>query len=85
MFDRISGNRIMLSLCKVGGMKKDISTQQLEDIHNTIENLGKRSRHNASGERRCIDMQTSEGIGVLMKRLRKHFYGGPVARGSAVK
>lgn len=45
MFDRISGNRIMLSLCKVGGMKKDISTQQLEDIHNTIRIFGKGSRH----------------------------------------
>ena len=85
MFDRISGNRIMLSLCKVGGMKKDISTQQLEDIHNTIENLRERIqtltllvKEDASICRRL------EGIGVLDEKTAETFCGGPAARGSAV-
>ena len=85
MFDRVSGNRIMLSLCKVGGMKKDISTQQLEDIHNTIENLRERIqtltllvKEDASICRRL------EGIGVLDEKTAETFCGGPAARGSAV-
>lgn len=85
MFDYISGNRIMLSLCKVGGMKKDISAQQLEDINNTLENLRGRIqaltlliKEDASVRRRL------GGIGILDRATAEAFCRGPAARGSAV-
>lgn len=85
IFDRISGNRIMLSLCRVGGLKKDISAEQLEDILTTLENsrnelekLTTLMAQDASVRRRL------EGVGVLEEETAQAFCKGPAARGSAV-
>ena len=85
VFDYVSGNRIMLSLCKVGGMKKDISAQQFEDIRRTLSNLRERMqaltlliKEDASVRRRL------EGLGILDEKTAEASCRGPAARGSAV-
>lgn len=85
IFDYISGNRIMLSLCRVGGVKKDISAQQLEEIRGTLENLRERIRvltlliHEDASVRRRLG-----NIGILDGKTAEAFCIGPAARGSAV-
>lgn len=85
VFDQISGNRIMLSICRVGGLKKDLSEEQLETItrvltesHDQMERLVMLMQEDASVSRRL------KGIGVLEEKTAQAFCKGTAARGSAI-
>lgn len=85
VFDHISGNRIMLSVCRVGGLKKDIDEEQLEyllrvlkESHDPMERLVMLMQEDASISRRL------KGIGILEEKTARAFCKGPAARGSAI-
>lgn len=85
IFDNISGNRIMLSLCRVGGLKKDIEKEELEKIFEAMEEL-------MAEEKKLADIfmedgfvkRRLKGIGPIEEKVAEEFCVGPVARASGL-
>lgn len=83
IFEKISGNRIMLSICKVGGMKKDVSTEMLNIIVNILSDMKRKTAD-------IVDVFVKDssvnsrlaGIGTLDRKTAEAFCVGPVARAS---
>jgi ech hydrogenase subunit E len=86
MFEETTGGRVIFSVCKVGGVRKDVTNEKLEEIVATLrgmipelEELTKVFLEDMSVKNRM------EGVGTLSTdEARELCAVGPVARGSGV-
>lgn len=85
IFDKIAGSRIMLSLCRIGGLKRDISNETLDEISDVLDEF-------KTGADKLYNMFTSDvsvrrrlmGIGYLDKKSAESFCIGSAAKGSGI-
>ncbi len=86
LFEKNTGGRIIFSICKVGGLRKDISNENLQEIANVMTALKPEIKevtdtfiNDASVQSRMV------GVGVLTKAEAEELCAvGPTARGSGV-
>ena len=87
IFEETTGGRVIFSVCKVGGVRKDISNEKLAEIVETLEGLKKETTEltnvfieDGSVKNRLV------GVGVLSeKQARELCAVGPVARASGIR
>lgn len=83
IFEKISGNRIMLSICKVGGIKKDVTPEMLNIIVDILAGMKKKTADTADIFVKDISVGSRlAGIGTLDRKTAESFCVGPVARAS---
>ncbi len=86
LFERTTGGRVIFSICKVGGLRKDITPEMQDEILKTIKEL----RNEVKSLTRVFLDDTSVknrlcGVGKLSKTEAVDLCAvGPVARGSGV-
>jgi len=87
IFDMTTGGRVIFSVCKVGGVRKDIDEEKMKRVLDTLDKI-----HNGLGEianafltDKSINHRLS-GIGTLSKE-SAHNLGvlGPIARASGIE
>ncbi|MBQ3321606.1 MAG: nickel-dependent hydrogenase large subunit [Firmicutes bacterium] len=86
LFEKNTGGRVIFSICKVGGMRKDISNENLKEMKEVLEGLKAEIKeitdvfiNDASVQNRMV------GVGVLTKEEAEELCAvGPVARASGV-
>lgn len=86
LFEKTTGGRVIFSVCKVGGVRKDIDGATLQEISDTLNALKPEIKkltdvflEDASVKNRTV------GVGVLTKEEATDLGAvGPVARGSGV-
>lgn len=86
LFEKTTGGRVIFSVCKVGGLRKDIDNETLKEIVDTLEGIKKDIReltdvfiNDASVKNRLC------GVGMLSKADAMDLCAvGPVARGSGI-
>jgi ech hydrogenase subunit E len=87
IFEETTGGRVIFSVCKVGGVRKDISNEKLADIVKTLNGIRKETEEltnvfldEVSVKNRLV------GVGVLTEQDAKDLCAvGPVARGSGLR
>lgn len=86
IFEKTTGGRVIFSICKVGGLRKDIDNDTLKEIVETLEGIRAEIKEltdifiedDSVKSRMC-------GVGVLSKEDAEELCAvGPVARGSGV-
>ena len=86
IFEKTTGGRVIFSVCKVGGVRKDIDNETLKEISATIKALKVEIKEvgDVFIEDRSV-MNRTKGIGVLTKEDAIALDAvGPVARASGV-
>ena len=86
ILEETTGGRVIFSVCKVGGVKKDITNEKLEMIVNTLKGMDKELKEltsvfleDSSVKHRLVD------VGTLTKEEAADLGAvGPVARGSGL-
>lgn len=86
IFEKTTGGRVIFSVCKVGGLRKDIDNETLKEIVDTLKGLKKEIKeltdvfiNDTSVKNRLC------GVGVLSKQDAIDLSAtGPVARGSGL-
>jgi ech hydrogenase subunit E len=86
IFEETTGGRVIFSVCKVGGVRKDISNEKLDEIVNTLDGIRAETEEltrvfldDVSVKNRLV------GVGTLSEQEAKDLCAvGPVARGSGV-
>ena len=86
LFEKNTGGRVIFSICKVGGMRKDISNENLKEMQETLNKLKAEIKtvtdtfiNDASVQNRMVD------VGVLTKEEAEELCAvGPMARASGV-
>lgn len=86
LFEKMTGGRVIFSICKVGGMRKDIDNSMLKEVVDTLNKLKPEIQeicdvfmNDASVRNRMV------GVGVLTKEDAIELGAiGPMARGSGV-
>ena len=86
LFEKTTGGRVIFSVCKVGGVRKDIDAATLKEIVDTLNSLKPEMKkltdvfiEDASVKNRMV------GVGVLTKEDAVELGAvGPVARGSGI-
>ncbi len=87
IFEETTGGRVIFSVCKVGGVRRDISNEKLAEIVETLQALRKEIKelsdvfmNDTSVKNRMV------GVGVMTKEEAIELCAvGPVARGSGVE
>ncbi len=86
ILEKTTGGRVIFSVCKVGGVRKDIDNETLKEIADTLNNLKKDIE-----ELTVVFMEDKSvknrlcGVGVLSKEEAEELGAvGPVARGSGI-
>jgi Ni,Fe-hydrogenase III large subunit len=87
LMEMTTGNRVIISVNKVGGITKDITEEHVKIILSTIDELEKEMK---DVEKVFFDSYTVKkrlvGIGVLTKKEAEEYaVVGPMARGSGIK
>ncbi len=86
ILERLTGGRVIFSICKVGGLRKDIDNETLDEIVGILNGIRKETKEltdvfledDSVKNRMC-------GVGVLSKEDAAELCAvGPVARGSGV-
>ena len=87
IFEETTGGRIIFSVCKVGGVRKDISNEKLAEIVQTLEGIRKETTELTNVFMEDVSVKSRlVGVGVLSeKQARELCAVGPVARGSGIK
>ncbi|MCI7145869.1 MAG: nickel-dependent hydrogenase large subunit [Clostridiales bacterium] len=86
LFEKNTGGRVIFSICKVGGMRKDISDENLKEMVDVLNGIKAEIKkltdvfiNDASVQNRMV------GVGVLTKEEAEELCAvGPVTRGSGV-
>ena len=87
VMEKTTGNRVLLGVCTIGGVKRDISPEHLSEIKRTLDTVKKELEtitpsmvNDYSVKKRMV------GVGVLPKA-KAHEFGavGPVARASGIE
>lgn len=87
IFEETTGGRVIFSVCKVGGVKKDITNERLQEIVATLNSIKKEFKElsdvfleDYSVKNRLV------GVGVLTKEEAEDLCAvGPMARASGVR
>lgn len=87
LFEKTTGGRVIFSVCKVGGVKKDVDAETLKEIATTLEGMKKELKElsdvfleDYSVKNRLV------GVGVLSKQEAHDLCAvGPVARASGLR
>ncbi len=86
LFEKMTGGRVIFSICKVGGLRKDITPEMQNDVLKTIKSL--RNEVNSLTKVFLDDASVKNrlcGVGKLSKTEAVDLCAvGPVARGSGV-
>lgn len=86
ILERVTGGRVIFSICKVGGLRRDIDNETLEEIVDILEGVREETleltdvflEDDSVKNRMC-------GVGVLSKEEAAELCAvGPVARGSGI-
>lgn len=87
IFEETTGGRVIFSVCKVGGLRKDVSDEKLKEIVATLDGIRKETEElagvffdDASVKSRLV------GVGVLTKEEAMEYGAvGPMGRASGVE
>lgn len=87
IFEKTTGGRVILSLCKVGGVRKDLTPEMLAEVSSMVKGL-RRDLADITGA--FLDDSSVKnrmcGVGVLSAKEAVELSAvGPVARGSGVQ
>jgi ech hydrogenase subunit E len=86
IFEETTGGRVIFSVCKVGGVRKDISNEKLNDIVNTLKGIRAETTELTNVFLEDVSVRNRlVGVGVLTKQDAIDLCAvGPVARGSGL-
>jgi ech hydrogenase subunit E len=86
IFEETAGGRVIFSVCKVGGVRKDISNEKLADIVKTLDGVRAETRELTDVFLEDVSVKNRlVGVGMLTERDAIDLCAvGPVARGSGV-
>ena len=86
IFEKTTGGRVIMSFCKVGGLRKDVTPEMLEDIKTTIESMKYDTRKITDVFMKDTSVHNRmHGVGSLSDtEIRDLCAVGPVARGSGI-
>jgi ech hydrogenase subunit E len=87
LLEQLCGNRVNYSINVLGGVKYDVSREQIDALHRGMDSLAKRTQHYmdiVTGDQAFV--QRTRGIGVLSTQEAKRLgVVGPTARASGLK
>lgn len=86
LFEKTTGGRVIFSVCKVGGVHRDISPEVLEEIASTMEKMRKEVKELTDVFINDVSVKNrTVGVGVVSKEDATALCAaGPTARGSGV-
>ena len=86
IFEETTGGRVIFSVCKVGGVRKDISNERLHTIVGTLEGIRKETMELADVFLEDVSVKNRlVGVGTLSREEATELGAvGPVARGSGI-
>ncbi|MDR1953419.1 MAG: nickel-dependent hydrogenase large subunit [Clostridiales Family XIII bacterium] len=86
IFEETTGGRVIFSVCKVGGVRKDISNEKLNDIENTLRGIRAETTELTNVFLEDVSVRNRlVGVGALTKQDAIDLCAvGPVARGSGL-
>jgi ech hydrogenase subunit E len=86
IFEETTGGRVIFSVCKVGGLRKDVSNEKLNEIVGTLRDLEKELNELAEVFLEDVSVKSRlVGVGVLTREEAFELGAvGPVARGSGL-
>jgi ech hydrogenase subunit E len=86
LFEETTGGRVIFSVCKVGGIRKDVSDEKLADMVRTLNGLKKELDELASVFLEDVSVKNRlVGVGILTKQDAIDLCAvGPVAKGSGL-
>ncbi|MDR0356828.1 MAG: nickel-dependent hydrogenase large subunit [Clostridiales Family XIII bacterium] len=86
IFEETAGGRVIFSVCKVGGVRKDISDEKLKDIVKTLDGIRKETAELTNVFLEDVSVRSRlSGVGALTKQDAEDLCAvGPVARASGI-
>lgn len=86
LFEKTTGGRVIFSVCKVGGVRKDIDAATLKEIADTLDSIIPDIKALAEVFIEDVSVKNrTQGVGVLTKEEAIELGAvGPVARGSGI-
>jgi ech hydrogenase subunit E len=86
IFEQTTGGRVIFSVCDIGGVRKDISPEMLENINNVMCNIEKEIKEITDIFLDDFSVKhRTKGVGVLSKEAAMELGAvGPMARASGV-
>ncbi|MDR0852419.1 MAG: NADH-quinone oxidoreductase subunit D, partial [Clostridiales Family XIII bacterium] len=86
IFEETTGGRVIFSVCKVGGLRKDISNEKLTEIVGTLNGIRKEAEELSRVFLEDVSVKNRlVGVGTLTKQEAIDLCAvGPVARGSGL-